>query len=227
MPRHVTMLAALALVAGCSSAEPVGDEFGPRGTLAVVNGASQAGTLNVYVDGLNFGTLGVGQVKTHGNFAPGPHELELRLSNGDVGLNRQVTVVEDDFLTVVALDSSGVLRPAILTDSNAVVPAGATKLRVAHFAQASSSIDIWRTQPDYSTPIRVQFPFNYLDVSPYLQSTVGDWQVFVSTPVPNPGDPIPDTLAATGNFPIPAGKSRTVVVVDGAGGGVELVVVAP
>lgn len=128
---------------------------------------------------------------------------------------------------MVALDSAGVLGTADFGDSNAVVPAGATKLRVAHFAQAAAPIDIWRTQPDYGTPIRIQFPFDYQDVSPYLQSTVGDWQVFVSTTVSDIGDPIPDTLGMTSQFPVPDGESRSVVVVDDGDGGVALYVLTP
>jgi len=227
MTVRVTLLATLALLAGCSSADHMHGEFGAHGSLFLINGASVAGTVKVYLDGHNQGTLGVAQQYTNGDMPTGSHLLEVRLSNGSLGFSRQISLADHDMLTIIALDSSGVLRSTILADSNAVVPAGATKLRVAHYAQASSGIDIWRTQPDYGTPIRVQFPFNYQDVSPYLQSTVGNWEVMVSTPVVNPGDPIPDTLATTGVFPIPEGASRTVLVVDGSAGGVELLVVAP
>ncbi|HEV8124638.1 MAG TPA: DUF4397 domain-containing protein [Gemmatimonadales bacterium] len=226
MTVRVTLLVTLALLAGCSSDSMTNDHmpFGAR--INLVNGATVAGTLKFYLDGESAGTVPVAQSFTT-NIDPGDHTIEVRLGNGSLGFSRQVTVARNHSVTVVAFDSAGLLRPGVLADTNAIVPAGATKLRVAHYAQASSSIDIWRTQPDYSTPIRVQFPFNYLDVSPYLQSTVGDWQVFVSTPVAAPNDPLPDTLAVTPMVAIPDGQSRTVVVVDGPAGGVELVVISP
>ena len=225
MTVRFTLLSTLALLAGCSADTIINDRmpFGAR--INVINGATLAGTLKVYLDGESLGNLLVAESRTT-DIYPGNHTIEIRRGNGSLGFSSQVTVDLHRVLTLVAFDSAGLLRPGVLADSNAIVPAGATKLRVAHYAQASSSTDIWRTQPDYGTPIRVQFPFNYLDVSPYLQSTVGDWQVFVSTPVVGPNDPLPDTLAMTGLVPISDGQSRTVVVVDGPTG-VELVVVSP
>jgi hypothetical protein len=66
-------------------------------------------------------------------------------------------------------------------------------------------------------------------VSPYLQSTVGDWRVLISSEENGLGEqPMPDTLANSGLIAIPSGASRTVVVVDGAtAGSVKLVVVEP
>jgi hypothetical protein len=132
-------------------------------------------------------------------------------------------------VVVVALDSAGKVTPSVLADTGAIVPAGATKLRVAHMASNAPNIDIWRTQPDFATPIRIQFPFPYRAESPYLQSTPGTWVVMAShlTTSTSPLPPMPDTLASSGPIAIPAGASRTIVIVNAAGGGISMVVVDP
>ncbi len=58
---------------------------------------------------------------------------------------------------------------------------GKSKLRVVHLAGTAPQVDIWRTQPDYQTPIRVMFPFPYGAESSYLQSDPGTWTVFVTS----------------------------------------------
>jgi len=76
--------------------------------------------------------------------------------------------------------------------------------------------------------IRVQFPFNYRDLSPYLQSTPGDWRVMVSSENNALGTvPMPDTLANSGTIAVADGASKTVVIVNATGGGVAVVVVDP
>jgi len=95
-------------------------------------------------------------------------------------------------------------------------------------ASAAAPISIWRTQPDYGTMIRVQFPFPYRAVSPYLQSTPGDWRVMVSSETNVPATvPMPDTLADSGPIAVGTGTSKTVVIVNAVGGGVAVVVVDP
>jgi Domain of unknown function (DUF4397) len=226
MLRSLGTVAALAAVISCGGESPT-SEFGNGSRLTMINGASQAGTVTILVDNTIVGDLGVAEVKRNISLSPGGHELKLRRSNGTTGLSRHIDLVEGADLTIVALDSAGLIRSAELVDSNTVVPAGATKLRVAHFAQAAGSIDIWRTQPDYGTPIRIMFPFNYQDISPYVQSTPGDWQVLVSTAISTPTGPMPDTLGMTSSILVPDGESRTVLVVDDPGGGVDLLVVDP
>ena len=157
----------------------------------------------------------------------GVHDIELRSSAG-VGFTRTTQFDQGKSVIVVGLDSAGRVTPSLLADTGSMVPAGATKLRVANMTSAATPISIWRTQPDYATMIRVQFPFHYRDVSAYLQSTPGDWRVMVSSEVNTTGSvPMPDTLATSGAIVIPDGSSRTVVVVNAVGGGVAVVVVDP
>ena len=197
--------------------------------LHVVNAATSGGAVTVYVDG---GQLSLAIAPATSSSAltvtPGTRTLELRTAGG-LGFTRSVVFAANANVVAIGLDSAGGVTPEVLSDTNAVVPAGASKLRVANMAQDAGPIDIWRTQPDYSTPIRVEFPFPYRAESPYLQSTPGDWRIFVSdtVPVATPNAPMPDTLADSGPISVSDGTSATVVVVDKPGGGVTFVVVRP
>jgi Domain of unknown function (DUF4397) len=122
---------------------------------------------------------------------------------------------------LVAQDSSGVAVPSVLPDTGAAPVAGKSKLRVIHSAALAPAVDIWRRQPDFDTLIRVQFPFPYRTVSPYLQSDPGDWHITVSH------ENQTDTLYASGAIPVGAGKLVTVIVLDSSStGGVTAMVVA-
>lgn len=219
----------LILAAACGP-EPILDPDGPDGgaaTFSVVNGAGAAGTIKVYVDGAFAADVAVGQQGARLAADPGPHQVELRRADGTGAAARQLTLQAGVSMIVVAWDSLGVLRPAVLDDSNSVVAPGKSKLRVAHFAGLAGPIDIWRTQPDYATPIRIMFPFRYGEISPFVESTPGTWRVLVSTAITAPIAPMPDTLAMTGGITAGDGEARTVIVVDRAGGGVEAIVLEP
>lgn len=226
MIRPSAVIAAAALLLSCDSGSAPSN-LGAGSLLTLINGATQAGTVKLYVDDAFVGNVSVAQTTGGVDLSPGHHKLEVRRTSGAAGFVSQVDLAAGAGLVLVALDSAGLLRSAVLDDSNTVVPAGATKLRVAHFAQAAGSIDIWRTQPDFGTPIRIMFPFDYHDISPYVQSTPGDWEVLVSTAISNPTGPMPDTLGVTGPIAIADGESRTVLVVDDPAGGVRLIVVDP
>jgi hypothetical protein len=220
----IVAVGAVLLAAGCTDTTVTPD---PVGTLQVVNAASSAGSIVVYSDGQAVGGAIVPGTGASRDIPTGSHDIELRSSAG-VGFSRTVQFVAGQAVIVVGLDSAGRVAPTVLADTGAIVPAGATKLRVAHMASAAAPISIWRTQPDYGTMIRVQFPFPYRAVSPYLQSTPGDWRVMVSSEDNTAATvPMPDTLANSGLIAVGAGTSRTVVIVNGVGGGVAVVVVDP
>jgi hypothetical protein len=99
-----------------------------------------------------------------------------------------------------------------------------TKLSVINLAASAPALDVWRTQPDYSTPIRIMFPFPYGAQSEFVQSTPGTWEVIVTTASPPaPGEPDPRTSAlATYSLTINANVAQTLVILDKPGGGVAV-----
>lgn len=217
---------ALAGLAACndSATAPIAN---PTGNFRFVS--SVHGNVNVMVDGTPVMTNVALGGYAGADVAAGQHTVTFQKVGGGTAAGRLFTLSGTTRALVVGTEAAGVLNSNVLLDTNAVVPAGATKLRVMHAAAAATRISIWRTQPDYGTMIRVQFPFHYNDVSPYLQSTIGDWRVMVSSENNTSATvPMPDTLADSGVIPVTSGNSRTVVVTDGAtAGSVKLVVVEP
>jgi len=200
--------------------------LGTGSRLRVLHAAGSFTVANVYVDGVLIDDIGLG-ANTGVDVGPGLHTVRVDAGE-DMEFSRQYQFQQNRAVTIVLVDSSGLIRPSVLSDTGAVVPAGKTKLRVAHYAAGAPPVSIWRTQPDYQTPIRVMFPFRYADESPYLQSDPGDWRVMASSEVPETGNPpMPDTLANSGAIGIPAGQSRTVVLITGPGGALQLVVLEP
>jgi len=139
-----------------------------------------------------------------------------------------IAFTENDSVTVFTIDSSSIINPWVLTDTGAVVPSDKSKLRVAHFAATTPLVDIWRTQPDWQQFITIMFPFRYREASPYLQSDPGVWRVLVSTEMRQGGIPVlADTLLLSDPIDITEGESRTVIVLDREGGGLQAHVIRP
>src|SRR5262249_32933536 len=106
-------------------------------------------------------------------------------------------------------------------DTNSIVPAGATKVRVLHLAPKAGTIQVYRTQPDFPTPIQWQFPFTYQAnptslTAPFVQITAGTWEIPAwQTPPPSAGGanaPIKIQVQLAG------GEKKTVAILDATGG---------
>ena len=218
----LALLCAMIAVAAC------GNDGGPPSSfsteLRVVQGVRSTPAVDVLVDGsVVLRNLAFGQVSGFVPVPSGTHVVLVRPA-GTTGNTGQKTVswaANIDY-TIVAIDSSSIINPIVLTDTGAVPAPGMTKLRVVHFATNAPPIDVWRTQPDYQTLITIMFPFDYRAASPYLQSTPGVWSVVVSSQtLPVPPNAPPDTLLATGPISIPANGVRTIVLLDKGGGGLQ------
>jgi hypothetical protein len=60
------------------------------------------------------------------------------------------------------------------------------------------------------------FPFRHQETSPYIQSEPGTWRVIVSSKNDVGGIPVLlDTTLITSPIEVPAGESRTVLILDG------------
>ncbi len=137
------------------------------------------------------------------------------------GSTQQITFEVGRQYLIVTQDSLGVVVPSVLADTGAAPVPGKSKLRVVHSAALAPPIDIWRSQPDYDTLIRVMFPFGYREESPYLQSDPGDWTVAVSHAN------VVDTLYRSPAITVAAGKLVTVIVLDSSAAGGFTTMVIP
>lgn len=126
---------------------------------------------------------------------------------------------------IVATNLDGEVRTAILPDTGTIVPEGATKRRVVHSGAAGiPAVDVWRTQPDFASNVRVMTPFAAGAASSYLQSTPGTWTVTV-TPRDSAASAPANPLATT-SVALASGQRASVVLVAGpTAGSVSLVTV--
>jgi len=212
-------------VSGCGeSATSVHAVQGVR----IVNAYTQP--VDVFVDGaLVVSSVPPGQLDSVEQGA-GAHTVELRTSGAAASVSVPLTTVAGAFSTIAAVRSGGTLSASVLDDTGSVVPAGATKVRVLHLAPNAGEIQVFRTQPDWGTPIEWQFPFLYDSAAisslgnPYFQSTVGTWDIRAWR---KPSEVALgwDGTAARVTFTLASGEKRTVLVLDKPGGGIRLSVI--
>jgi uncharacterized protein DUF4397 len=211
-------------------------DVGPSSLVGIIGGDQPGvriinafnGPVDVLVDGtVALSALAPGEINT-APMAVGSHTLVLRPTGGGASISEPVTAATGALSTIAATVSAGVLAAAVLDDTNSVVPSGATKLRVLHLAPNAGTLQVYRTQPDYQTPVSWQFPFNYEAdptslSAPFYQSTVGAWDVRVwQTPADSSG-----WSSATARIVVPlqSGAKATVVITDNPGGGVRVQVI--
>jgi hypothetical protein len=220
--KRISFIAALcaAALCGCGSdPAPSETKVAPGSTLWVVNASRAA--IDVTVDGVpSTSGLGIAGVALQG-VTPGAHTLHLQTPGSTCNspsfttpcFDMTFTATLGAAVTAVAQSSiEGALIADTLSDTGSVAVDGKSKLRVVHIAGTAPAVDIWRTQPDYQTPIRVMFPFAYGAQSPYLQSDPGTWTVYVtSTSDWN------TKLAESGPITVASGEVKTVVLLDSAG----------
>ena len=222
---RIPTIAALALVAAACGSDTTLPTCCTTGapSLRVVNAITSP--VDVLIDGsIAIASLAPGAIGTAA--APsGSHALVLRPTQLAASASRSITTTEGALATVaVVLSATGSVQGAVLDDTNSVVPAGATKVRVLHLAPSAGTIQVFRTQPDYQTPISWQFPFTYQSdptplSAPFYQSTVGTWEVRVwQTPADSSGwanAPIKIQI------PLASGQKKTVMILDKPGGGIR------
>jgi len=176
----LVLLAALGLAIGSGCGENAMSVQAIQG-VRIVNAYAQP--VDVFVDGaLVVSSLPPGQLDSVEQGA-GAHTVALRASGASDSVSIPLSIAAGVLRTIAAVRSGGALSASALDDTNAVVPAGATKLRVLHLAPNAGEIQVFRTQPDWGTPIEWQFPFLYDSAladplaHPYMQSTVGTWDI--------------------------------------------------
>ena len=196
-----------------------------QGELRIVNAFTSS--VNVAIDGTQVtSALAAGAIQTF-PVAAGSHGLSV---NGGAGSFVGPVTVANGALSTLAVvrNASGNISSAVLDDTNSVVPAGATKLRVLHLAPNAGTLQVYRTQPDFQQPVAWRTPFNYepsptSQSAPFIQSTVGTWEVRIwQTPADASG-----WSSATVKVVVPLGdgQKRTILILDKPGGGVRTEVI--
>ena len=221
----VVFILILCGVAACDSNPSAPNSLGGQPALRIINAFTSP--VDVLVDGqVAVSGMAAGAIDTIGP-SLGAHTVTLRA--GSASSAQSITTAAGALNTVaVVRSSSGAVGSAVLDDTNSVVPAGATKLRVIHLAPNAGTLQVYRTQPDFATPVSWQFPFNYQPdpnslSAPFFQSTVGTWEVRIwQTPADASGW---STAPVKVIVPLASGEKRTILMLDKVGGGVRVEVI--
>lgn len=225
--RHALRIASalvLAALAGCGSDTATQCCTSGSPTLRVVNAFTTP--VDVLIDGsVAIQSLAAGTIGT-ASAAAGNHTLVLRPTGAGASSSQSITTSTGAVATIAAVrNASGAVSSIALDDTNSVVPAGKTKVRVLHFAANAGVLQVYRTQPDFQQPVSWQFPFTYQAnptslSAPFYQSTVGSWEVRVwQTPADASGWAAASVKVV---IPLASGEKKTVVILDKPGGGVRI-----
>lgn len=211
----------LAALASCNNGPTAFS--GDQPALRVVNAFTSP--VDVLIDGaIVSASLSAGAISSV--YAPyGAHTLMIRPAGSTVSTLQNIVTSSGSLSTIAAVrSSSGSVATAVLDDTGSVVAAGKTKVRVIHMAPNAGELQVYRTQPDYQTPIRWQFPFTYQAQpnslsAPFFESTVGSWEIHIwQTPADASGwasAPVQIVI------PLGSGEKKTVLILDKVGGGVR------
>ncbi len=183
------------------------------------------GPVDVFIDGAVVApSLAAGTVAS-AIARSGAHTLMFRPVGGTASASQTIVSADGSLNTIaVVRASNGAVATAVLDDTGSVVPAGATKVRVLHMAPNAGELQVYRTQPDYQTPISWQFPFTYQATptslsAPFFQSTVGTWEIRIwQTPADASGWA---TAPVQIVIPLGSGEKKTILMLDKPGGGVR------
>lgn len=222
-----TSLMALLLTVACGSG--TGTSCCSTGPVALRVVNAYTAPVDVLIDGrLAMAALATGAIGTV-SATSGAHNLEVRPTGALVTQSQSLATSAGAISTVAVLRGvTGALISAVLDDTNNVVPAGATKVRVLHFAPNAGALQVFRTQPDYQKPIAWQIPYTYQAapsslVAPFYQSTVGTWEVRIwKAPADSSGW---SSAALRVIVPLASGQKKTILILDASGGTVRTEVI--
>ena len=209
--RGRALIAALVplLMAACITGEATTEAPGSATTLLLVNGSP--GDVSVWADATPVVTELGASLSQRFEIPADAQVIRLESGNGAV-TNISTNVAANGRITLGLFGGpSGSVSAVVVPDTGSLPVAGRSKVRVVNLAPSATSVDIWRTQPDFQSATRVMFPFPYLASSSFLQSDPGSWTVWVTSTTST------TVLATTGPFTVGGGELRTVALVDSSG----------
>jgi len=222
MLSHRWIVAAALVAAGCGTGADAGiTGVGGSGSarFQVIN--ASATPITLVVDGqVVMQGIAARSVSSAVAIDAGNRAVELRSGAGATLAQLNVAALSGKVVTLASTPqaSTGGVSASVVTDTGATVAAGFGKLRVLHLAASAPVLEIWRTQPDYQTPISFAFPFTYGNNSGFDQSTPGAWdvRVWLATSEANASHwTHPDAQLTVD---VPSGVVKTVAVLDAASG---------
>lgn len=213
------LLPALFALAACSDDAAGPDNSGADGgRLQVVPGVAALPLVDVVVDGqVRQSNVAYGVPSTPLALTLGQHQVKVVAAGAGASPGgTTVTLRAGDTTRVVVIGTPTALTPVALGDTGATPVPGKGKLRVSHLATNAPPIDVYRTQPDFGTFIKLMDPFPYQSSTPFIESTPGNWVVRVTAKGTD------QVLAESDPIRVDALWVRTVLLLDAPNGGIRI-----
>jgi hypothetical protein len=216
--RTFWVLTALTVTAACSddSTSPPGENT--DGRLQVIPGVAALAAVDVVVDGQTKLTNAAYGVPTSPiALSLGTHQVKaVPAGTAPSSGGATVTLRAGDTTRVVVIGTPTALTPIALGDTGAAPVPGKGKLRVSHLAANAPPIDVYRTQPDFATFVKLMDPFPYQSSSSFVESTPGNWVIRVTAKGTS------QVLAESGPIRVDALWVRTILLLDAPNGGIKI-----
>jgi len=179
----------------------------------LVNALPTQASINFLVDGNSQATgVGFGAASSYVSVSTGSHHLQAETTGGtNVVLDLNQTLGSGSYSTALAATTGSI----VLTDSHTTPPSGDFAIRVVNASAGISSADVYilASGADINTATPTYSALTLNSGPAYANLAPGTYQVIFT--FPNQKTPI----IATSSLSFSAGQVRTVVGLDGFGGG--------
>ncbi len=215
--RLVLALAATLVLAACDD-----DPAGPidAGRVRAVHAVSNVTALDVRINTVSYASdLAYKNTDGYRSVVAGASSVTFRKADATADLlAANVTVADGTDYTVIALGTEAAPQSVVLTDDNAAPAAGKGKLRLVHAAAGADAVDAYvlANADELPTATAAATDLAVKEASAYVARDAGTFVVIFT----EAGTKTPVLTLA--DVQIAAGKIRTVVAVEKAGGGAPL-----
>jgi len=218
--RSSWLLTALVALAACSSDDPSGpnNTENTDGRLQVVPGVSALAAVDVVVDGqTRLTNVAYGVPSAAIALSLGAHQVKV-VPPGTAATpgGTTVTLQANDTTRVVVIGTPTAMTPIALGDTGAAPVPGKGKLRVSHLAANAPPIDVYRSQPDFPSFVKLMDPFPFQSSSSFVEGAPGNWLIRVTAKGTN------QVLAESGPIRVDALWVRTILLLDAFNGGIRI-----
>lgn len=213
----VLAIAALFTTA-CGDDDPTGP--GAAGRIRAVHAISNVANVDVLLGTTSYKTnLAYKSQDGFRDVTPGTIAVKFRKAGVATDLvSAATTVTSLGDRTVIALGTEAAPQTLVLVDDNSAPAAGKVKLRVVHAAEGANAVDVYvlanANELANATPVKTNLASK--TASDYIVRDAGTFVVILTTV----GTKTP--VLTVGDVQVAAGKIRTILAVEKAGGGAPL-----
>ena len=219
--RSFWRLSALVAMTACSSDDPSGpnnNTGNTDGRLQVVPGISSLAAVDIVVDGKTvLANAAYGVPSATIALALGTHQVKaVPVGTAATPGGTTVTLQANDTTRVVVIGTPTAMTPVALGDTGAAPVPGKGKLRVSPLAANAPALDVYRSQPDFPSFVKLMDPFPFQSSSSFVESTPGNWVIRVTAKGTT------QVLAESAPIRVDALWVRTVLLLDAPNGGIKI-----